>query len=123
MTGTEDDGSYDRPAAISSFPDPILEAKLQPPPARADWVERRRLLTLLDQAVERPMVLVAAPAGFGKTTLVTQWLAGDRTRQAAWVSLDRRDNDPVRLWTHVAMALERVGCRPKDDVAGFMGAH
>jgi len=123
MTGTEDDGSYDRPAAISSFSDPILEAKLQPPPARADWVERRRLLTLLDQAVERPMVLVAAPAGFGKTTLVTQWLAGDRTRQAAWVSLDNRDNDPVRLWTHVAMALERVECRPKDDVTGFMGAH
>jgi len=123
MTGTGADGSFHRPAVTSSFADPILEAKLHPPPVRADWVERRRLLTLLDQAVERPMVLVAAPAGFGKTTLVTQWLAGNPTRVAAWVSLDRRDNDPMRLWTDVTMALERVGCRPRGDVAGSMAAH
>ena len=70
------------------------------------------------------MVLVAAPAGFGKTTLVTQWLAGNRgPRATAWVSLDPHDNDPVLLWTHVAQALERVGCRPKDDVATFTAAH
>ena len=105
--------------------DPILDAKLHRPPTRADWVERDRLLELLDRAVERPVTLVAAPAGFGKTTLATQWLASNRApRVAAWVSLDSRDNDPVRLWTHVAIALERAGCcRSDQDVAAFMAAH
>ncbi len=70
------------------------------------------------------MTLVAAPAGFGKTTLATQWLASNRgPRVAAWVSLDSRDNDPVRLWTHVAIALERAGCSADDNVAAFMAAH
>ena len=124
MTRTGADRSFDRPAPTTPWVDPLLDAKLHRPPTRADWVERGRLLELLDHAVERPMVLVAAPAGFGKTTLVTQWLAGNRgPRATAWVSLDPHDNDPVLLWTHVAQALERVGCRPKDDVATFTAAH
>ena len=124
MTGTGEDGPGVRPAATKPSADPILDAKLHRPPTRADWVERDRLLELLDRAVERPVTLVAAPAGFGKTTLATQWLASDRApRLAAWVSLDSRDNDPVRLWTHVAIALERAGCRADDNVASFMAAH
>jgi len=124
MSRTGEDGSYHRPVVTRRLVDPVLDAKLQRPPTRAEWVDRARLLDLLDTAVERPMVLVAAPVGFGKTTLVTQWLArSGGPRVAAWISLDSRDNDPVRLWTHVAMALERVGCRPKDDVDTFMAAH
>ena len=128
MTGTGEDGPLVRPAATkpSTEPstDPILDAKLHRPPTRADWVDRDRLLKLLDRAVERPVTLVAAPAGFGKTTLATQWLASDRApRVAAWVSLDSRDNDPVRLWTHVAIALERAGCRTDDNAGAFMAAH
>jgi LuxR family maltose regulon positive regulatory protein len=124
MTGTGEDGPVVRPAASKSSADPILDAKLHRPPSRADWVERDRLLELLDRAVERPVTLVAAPAGFGKTTLATQWMASDRApRLAAWISLDSRDNDAVRLWTHVAIALERAGCPRDHDVASFMAAH
>jgi LuxR family maltose regulon positive regulatory protein len=104
--------------------DPLLEAKLSRPPTRSDWVERVRLLKVLDHAVERPIVLVAAPAGFGKTTLVTQWLASNRGPPvAAWISLDAQDNDPVSLWTDIALALEQAGCRLRDDVTTFVAAH
>ncbi len=74
--------------------------------------------------VDRPVVLVAAPAGFGKTTLLTQWLAAsDASRATAWVTLDSGDNDPVRLWTYVAAALERAGCPLGPDWATFVAAN
>jgi LuxR family maltose regulon positive regulatory protein len=91
--------------------DPFLEAKLHPPSVRADWVDRARLLRQLEAATRCPITLIAAPAGYGKTTLVAQWLASAREpRVTAWVSLDSSDNDPGRLWTHVATALQRAGC-------------
>ena len=69
-------------------------------------------------------MLVAAPAGFGKTTLLTQWLAtGDASRATAWVTLDPGDDDPVRLWTYVAAALERAGCPLGPDSASFVAAN
>jgi LuxR family transcriptional regulator, maltose regulon positive regulatory protein len=124
MAGTDDGGSVDPPALASSVVDPILDAKMHRPPTRPDWIERARLMKELDHAVLRPVVLVAAPAGFGKTTMVTQWLASNRgPSMTAWISLDARDNDPFQLWTHVAVALELAGCRPKDDVATSMAAH
>ena len=91
---------------------------------REGWVDRHRLLDLFDQATRRPVALIAAPAGYGKTTLTAQWLATGRgSRAAAWVSVDAADNDPGRLWTHVATALERAGCALAPDVAGFMAAN
>lgn len=125
MAGT-DDPVASRGAGVSAFPvDSFLETKLHWPPAREDWVERVRLLDRLDSAMDRPVALVAAPAGFGKTTLVAQWLASSRSRRvsAAWVSLDEGDNDPGRLWTHVATALERAGCWLGHDAAAFMAAN
>jgi LuxR family maltose regulon positive regulatory protein len=104
--------------------DPLLDAKLHRPPTRSVWIERARLMKQLDEAAQHPIVLIAAPPGFGKTTMVTQWLASNRGPQmAAWISLDSRDNDPVRLWTHVALALELAGCHATDDVAALMAAH
>jgi LuxR family maltose regulon positive regulatory protein len=124
MTGTEEQRSEAQPATTDPLVDPLLDAKLNRPPTRADWVERVRLLKVLDHAAQRPIVLVAAPAGFGKTTLVTQWLASNRGPPvAAWISLDAQDNDPVLLWTHIALALEQAGCLLKDDVTTFMAAH
>lgn len=91
------------------FVDSFLEAKLHRPARRDDWVRRDRLLKAMSQVCERPVTLIAAPAGYGKTTLIAQWL--DEVRPlAAWVSLDSGDNDPNQLWTHIATALERAGC-------------
>ena len=101
----------------------ILEAKLRPPPARSEWVVRTRLIEELQHATERPVTLIAAPAGYGKTTVVSQWLASaSRPEAVAWISLDASDNDPVRLWTHIATALDRAGCTIARDIAGFVAA-
>lgn len=91
------------------FVDSFLEAKLHRPPRRDDWMHRNRLLETMSQARVRPVTLIAAAAGYGKTTLVAQWLDEVRPR-AAWVSLDAGDNDPHQLWTHIATALERADC-------------
>jgi ATP/maltotriose-dependent transcriptional regulator MalT len=103
--------------------DSILEAKLRPPPARSEWLVRTRLLEELERAAQRAVTLIAAPAGYGKTTVVTQWLTSpSRPATVAWISLDASDNDPVRLWTHIAMALDRAGCMIARDIAGFVAA-
>jgi LuxR family maltose regulon positive regulatory protein len=116
------EGSAPAGALVGSV-DHFLEAKLHWPQVREGWVERHRLLDRFDRATRRPVTLVAAPAGYGKTTLTAQWLAHGRgDRAAAWVSLDAGDNDPGRLWTHVATALERAGCPLDADVASFMAA-
>ena len=88
----------------------LLETKLQLPPARESWIDRTRLVDAMMRAVRHPVTLVAAPAGYGKTTLVTQWLHTPGLPTTAWVSLDSGDNDANRLWSHVAAALERAGC-------------
>jgi LuxR family maltose regulon positive regulatory protein len=84
----------------------LLETKLHAPRARAEWVERRGLVHDLDDALVK-LVLVDAPAGYGKTTLLAQWCSeAGSSRPFAWISLDHGDNDPVRLWEHVVGALQ-----------------
>jgi ATP/maltotriose-dependent transcriptional regulator MalT len=85
-----------------------LETKLYPPEPRKEWVERPELLDHLSGSAAK-LILVDAPAGFGKTTLVAQWRArAARQRRFSWVSLDRGDNDPARLWRHIVEALLRA---------------
>src|SRR5215472_3300529 len=85
-----------------------LETKLYPPGLRKEWVERHDLVAQLSDSDSR-LILVDAPAGFGKTTLVAQWRArAVQERRFAWVSLDRGDNDPARLWRHVVGALQKA---------------
>ena len=92
----------------SARPDVPMETKLHAPSLRTEWVERRELIDVLAGAAAK-LVLVEAPAGFGKTTLVAQWRASrSEDRPFAWVSLDRGDDDPVRLWWHVVHALQRA---------------
>ena len=120
---TNQRGTYGQGGPYAGPLDPFLEAKLHPPLVRQGWVERARLLDRLDAATRRPIVLVSAPAGYGKTTLVAQWLADRRgDRAAAWVALDEGDNDPARLWTHVAVALERAGCVLSTALTASMAA-
>jgi LuxR family maltose regulon positive regulatory protein len=84
-----------------------MESKLHPPLARPGIVARAMLVEQLLVSRAAPFVCVIAPAGYGKTTLLTQW--AERTgRRVAWVSVDRHDNDPVVLLTYLAVALDRV---------------
>ena len=86
-------------------PPVVVAAKLLPPRLAGDAVPRPRLLRLLDQGADRALTVVAAPPGFGKTTLLAQWRAQPAGRPVAWLSLDERDRDPFRVWAHVAAAL------------------
>ena len=97
------------PAPASSVrPDVPVETKLHAPGLRKGWVERPELTSYLARTATK-LVLVGAPAGFGKTTLVAQWRASAMEHRAfAWVSLDRGDNDPGRLWSHIAHSLHRA---------------
>jgi LuxR family transcriptional regulator, maltose regulon positive regulatory protein len=85
----------------------LAEAKLAPPRLRRGMVERPRLMQALEAASDSGLILVAAPAGYGKTTAVRAWCAG-RGSEVAWVTLDAADNDPTRLWRYVATAVDRV---------------
>lgn len=96
------------PAARRERTGVLLETKLHAPRVRTEWVERRGLVGGLDDARVK-LVLVGAPAGYGKTTLLAQWCSeAGPGRPFAWISLDHGDNDPVRLWEHVVSALQRV---------------
>jgi LuxR family maltose regulon positive regulatory protein len=89
---------------------PLLETKLHVPKAPSGLVERQRLLELVRQGAARRLTVIVAPAGFGKTTLASAWLAHNGpSRAAAWVSLDPTENDPVLFWAYVITALQRVG--------------
>jgi len=82
---------------------PLLETKLHAP-RRRGVVARPRLRDRLDRRDQRALTLVSAAAGFGKTTLVADWVAdGPAT---AWLSIDRRDNDPALFWTYVVAAIQ-----------------
>jgi LuxR family maltose regulon positive regulatory protein len=74
-----------------------LSTKFLPPYEGRTLVARARLYEKLDRAVEQRLTLVSAAPGFGKTTLLAAWCAVHPERRAAWVTLDSRDNDPIRF--------------------------
>ncbi len=85
---------------------PLLETKLYLPKWSAELVSRPRLIDLIHP--QRKLTLVSAPAGFGKTTLLAEWVASVPTRLVAWVSLDQSDNDPTFFWTYLITALKNI---------------
>ncbi len=87
---------------------PLLATKLFIPPLRSNLVTRPRLLKQLDNGRDQRLILVTAPAGFGKTTLVACWLAHQQ-KKAAWISLDKNDNGPLLFLSYVVEALEQIG--------------
>ena len=86
---------------------PLAEAKLAAPRQRRGMVRRPRLEQALEAGAEAALTLVAAPAGYGKTTAVRAW-AEHSGSALAWVTLDAGDNEPARLWTYVATAVDRI---------------
>src|SRR3954454_7452715 len=87
---------------------PLLETKFHVPRRGRGVVPRPRLIEGLTRRAESALTLVSAPAGFGKTTLLTEWLAAAPAgeRCAAWLSLDPRDNDPALFWRYLVAALD-----------------
>lgn len=86
----------------------LLETKLTRPRVRPEHVPRRDLLARLRNAGWRRLTLLAAPPGFGKTTLLAEWAQQEGAPTVAWLSLDEDDNDPVRFFTYTVAALRRV---------------
>jgi LuxR family maltose regulon positive regulatory protein len=95
------------PPAPPALPFEVVESKIRVPALAAGTVSRTALVNRLRAAGAFPLVLVVAPAGYGKSTLLSQWAHRD-VRPFAWVSLDEGDDDPVTLLQHVAAALDRV---------------
>jgi LuxR family maltose regulon positive regulatory protein len=85
----------------------ILLTKLFIPPPRADRVVRLSLIEQLNEGLHRKLTLISAPAGFGKTTVVSEWIASCE-RPAAWLSLDEGDNDPTRFLVYIVAALQTI---------------
>lgn len=86
---------------------PILATKLYAPPTRQEFVFRSRLLDQLTQSLQGKLTLVSAPAGFGKTSLVSDWL-GRQELPHAWLSLDEREEDPARFLAYLVAALQTL---------------
>jgi LuxR family maltose regulon positive regulatory protein len=85
----------------------LLNTKLYTPPVRPELVPRQRLIERLNAGLSRKLTLISAPAGFGKTTLVTEWLEGV-DHPSTWLSLDENDNDPARFFTYLVAALQGI---------------
>lgn len=86
---------------------PVLVTKLYIPLPRPKFVPRSRMIEQINEGLQRKLTLISAPAGSGKTTLVSEWVAGC-DRPVAWLSLDASDNDPARFLAYLIAALQTV---------------
>ena len=93
--------------------DPPLATKLHVPQPPVQLVPRPHLVERLQQAMDRPLTLIAAPAGFGKTTLISSWLE-HASLPVAWISLEQDDDDLTRFWSYVFTALDAHPSGPWD---------
>ena len=98
----------------------LLATKLYVPRLQPGFVARPRLVQALDEGLARRLILVGAPAGFGKTALLACWARrGDRP--VAWLSLDAGDNDPARFWRYAVAALDRARPGIAERVGALLG--
>src|ERR1700738_4541614 len=91
----------------------LVKTKLEPPLCRHHLIERPRLQEKLNEAANASLTLILAPAGYGKSSLLSQWFAAlkSSSRQAAWLSLEVSDRDSVGLLCYLAAALSASGSR------------
>lgn len=93
----------------------LLSTKFFIPKARPDLVSRPRLIEQLNDGLHRKLTIISAPAGFGKTTLVSEWITGCE-RPIAWLSLDKEDGDPGRFLSYLVTTLQTVQADIGEDV-------
>ncbi len=103
------------------MPAPILATKLYIPPPRSGVVLRPRLIERLNEglATGRKLTLISASAGFGKTTLVSEWVTSCG-QPVAWLSLDEGDNDPARFLTYLVAALQTIRANIGEGLLGVL---
>ncbi len=106
---------------MSTLSAPILATKLFIPLPGKTLVERPRLLKRLDECLDPTcrLALISAPAGFGKTTLLSSW-ASDCGYPIAWLALDEGDNDPLRFMAYLAAAVGKIEANPGQDIYGVL---
>lgn len=97
--------------------EPLLRTKLFIPPIRQNGVVRPNLMDQLNSGLDKPLTLVSAPAGYGKTTLVSNWLRQTEVC-SAWISLDEGDNDPAAFMRYFIIALQSVIPSHRPDLVG-----
>ncbi len=112
------------PPITMGWQDQYLATKFFVPVAPHTLIARPHLFSLLDEGKRRPLTLVSAPAGFGKTTLLSAWVQAQPPGNllVAWVSLEEADNDPVRFWSYVLTALDRVQPGNYSEFAAYLQA-
>jgi LuxR family transcriptional regulator, maltose regulon positive regulatory protein len=103
------------------LPHRILNAKLKIPPLRLDYVPRPHLVARLQEGLDRKLTLLATPPGFGKTTLLCEWL-DENQLPAAWVSLDEADNDHGRFISYVMAALHQLNTGIEEQIQAISQA-
>ena len=101
------------------MPETLLLTKLFVPSPRPNFVSRPRLIKRLNEGLSCNVTLISAPAGFGKTTLVSEWVAVCE-RPAAWLSLDEGDNDPIRFLTYLVAALQTITANVGEGVLSVL---
>jgi LuxR family maltose regulon positive regulatory protein len=84
----------------------IIGTKIQPPIIQTPLVKRYALMQHLHTGMQGKLTLIVAPAGYGKTTLLSEWIK-DFNAQVAWLSLDKQDNDFGRFWSYVIAAINK----------------
>lgn len=100
---------------------PILTTKLYMPPPRPNAIYRERLIQQLENAMRGKLTLLSAPAGFGKTTLVSDWVAKNNIL-TSWLSLDEADNDPTRFVTYLISSLQTIRADIGEQALGILQA-
>ena len=108
------------PSEAASERDVLLATKLHVPRPRPDLVPRPRLAERLDEGLARGLMLVCAPAGYGKTVLLAGWVRRGQ-QPVAWLSLDAGDNDPARFWRHGVAALDQARPGLAERVGALLG--
>ena len=98
---------------------PVLATKLYIPPPRPKLVSRPRLVRQLNDGLHSKLTLISAPAGFGKTTLVSEWVTGCE-RPVAWLSLDEGDSDLKRFLGYLVAALQTIADEVGADLLGAL---